>query len=203
MTTKNDLQSEIKVLRQTLIKQQVNLADNRQILDYLYLLWADFHICVIHPDLDMPAKIAVIAPDHDEMTGIAERVYPIIDQGYILSASRGDDVLRGSTSTAMFFDTITKMVKILYQRIINKNNGDSDGESGNGSQTNNPETILIAFQGHEIGKRKAYELLMGLDIKVQVTNYLPGKWGALRSATLKEMHGRGYDLSSLNSFIRK
>lgn len=202
MAKRNDLQQEIKELQKEVTEQQAKLLSSRQAMlasnleaiYYLQTLWADFHICVIQPTLETSIEVKIILPSYDSISGLKEYVYSIMDQGYVLSVSRAQDMFRGVRSTAKFFDTITKMVKLLYHRIINA----SDGESGDSSGgIANQATTLIAFQGHELGKRKAYELLMSLDLNVKVTNYHPGKWGELHLLALEGMQEKGHNLSHL------
>jgi hypothetical protein len=172
----------------------VGLTD-AQLQDALYLLsvyWIDFHLELAWPEIPEKIPAVVIEPKHDPVSGVVENVYPIVDHGTRFSTSRGDDVVRGLSTTGKFLDTVDKMVALAIERAFERSDGEG-GEGGEGGEDSKPYLeIHIRFGGHELAKRKAFETLAGREENVYVLNYDPEKWGELRLKMIETMTKQGY-----------
>ena len=52
--------------------------------------------------------------------------------------------------------------------------------------------IRVAFYGHELAQRKAFESILNLQENVVVTNFDPGEWGERYMNTVLTMVEQGY-----------
>ena len=148
----------------------------------LWWNWADFHIYVVSPHIESITPPIIIEPEHisdDEV----EFVYPIQDRGDKLSTSKSEDMYTAGKSMCKLFFTIEKMVSILIERL---KSGGVDGEM----------EVQIAFGGHQIAQRKAFESVINLSYNVVVTNFDPGKWGEDYLQTVKRIADKGYGYPS-------
>ena len=85
----------------------------------------------------------------------------------------------GMSMCKLFF-TIEKMINILISRL----------KSGGVSQETE---VQVAFGGHEIAQRKAFESIINLSYNVVVTNFEPGEWGERYLENVKRMASKyGY-----------
>lgn len=149
----------------------------------LWWHWAYFEITVTSPSLPryIPPKIVHPAPisGSDEQ----EFVYEIIDSGYKLATSKGEDMYSVGMSMCKMFYTIEKMIFILIQRIK---------EEGINTETE----VQITFDGHLLAQRKAFESIINLNYNVVVTNFDPGPWGEKYLEMVKRMSDKGYGYPS-------
>jgi len=145
----------------------------------LWWRWADFQLYIlspsivpIHPPLHiLPEKL----PDSDEY----EFVYPIYDHGYKLTTSKGEEMFTVGKSMYKLFLTIEKMIFLLIERL---KSGGIDSET----------EVQVAFGGHELSQRKAFEVIINLNYNVIVTNFEPGPWGEMYLAMVKRLAQKGY-----------
>lgn len=151
-------------------------------LYYMWILWADFHIYIITPYIEPINPPLVIEPEIISETGEYENVYNILDHGYLMSTSRGLDIVSGIRSLSKLFNTIEKMIKILVERL--RTSGIATSE----------EEVQVSFRGHELGQRKAFESILNLAENVVVTNFAPGEWGERFLKNIEELAKRGYGL---------
>lgn len=152
------------------------------ILDYLYylwMLWADFQLYIVEPLIETISPPLVIAPAKDKETGAPEYVYNIMDEGFRLSTSRGQEGLSTGHSMLKYFNTIEKMVALLVERLRT---------GGISAETE----VRVAFYGHELGQRKAFESILNLEENVVVVNFEPGEWGDRFMKSVLELVERGY-----------
>jgi hypothetical protein len=168
-----------------------------QLQDALYLLsvyWIDFHLELAWPEIPEKVPPVVIEPERDSVSGVVENVYRIVDHGNRFSTSRGEDVVRGLSTTGKFLDTVDKMVALAIERSFEREGGEGDeGEGGEGAGEHAPYLeIHIRFEGHELAKRKAFETLAAREENVYVLNYDPEKWGELRLKMIETMTKQGY-----------
>ncbi|HAT8178959.1 TPA: virulence factor [Legionella pneumophila] len=152
------------------------------IVERVYLIWwhwADFHLHVISPHIDTITPAIIIEPEPIPGSNDREFVYPIHDSGSKLSTSKSQDMFSAGMSMCKLFYTIEKMVHILVDRL----------KSGGVSMETE---VQIAFAGHEIAQRKAFESIINLPYNVVVTNFDPGIWGEKYLQNVKRMADKGY-----------
>lgn len=141
--------------------------------------WADFHIQVISPHIDLIAPPIIIKPellaDSDEF----EFVYPIHDSGLKLSTSKAEDMYKAGMSMCKLFFTIEKMIHILIERLK---------AGGVGAEVE----VQVAFAGHPLAQRKAFESIINLSYNLVVTNFDPGAWGEQYLQSVKTLADKGY-----------
>lgn len=149
----------------------------------LWWHWAYFEITVTSPSLPRynPPKIVSAAT----IAGSDERefVYDIVDWGYKLATSKGEEMYSAGMSMCKMFYTIEKMIFILIQRI--KDEG-----------INTETEVQVSFDGHLLAQRKAFESIINLNYNVVVTNFDPGVWGERYLEIVKRMSERGYGYPS-------
>lgn len=160
--------------------------DPVSLIEKVYQLWghwADFHLFIITPTIDIISPPLIIPaealPDSNEM----EFVYSIHDHGYKLSTSKGQDMYSVGMSMCRMYYTIEKMIYLLIERL--KSGGIS-------TETE----VQVAFGGHELAQRKAFESIINLSYNVVVTNFDPGVWGERYLQTVKRLADRGYGYPS-------
>ena len=126
--------------------------------------WADFHLYIVSPSIPTVSPPIIIKPELISGTQEYEFVYDIHDSGFKLSASKGADMLSSGMSMCKLFYTIEKMIFILVERL----------KSGGVSAETE---VQVAFGGHLLAQRKAFESIINLSYNVVVTNFDPGAWG--------------------------
>jgi hypothetical protein len=144
--------------------------------------WADFHLHVISPYIETINPPIILEPEFitdDER----EFVYPIHDAGSKLSTSKSQDMYIAGKSMCRLFYTIEKMINILIERL---KAGGIDTET----------EVQVAFGGHQIPQRKAFESIINLNFNVVVTNFDPGPWGEQYLQTVKRIADRGFGYPS-------
>lgn len=162
-----------------------NLIDENNLLaqiDKVYQLWwrwADFHLFIINPSIDMISPPNIIMPEIIAGTNEIEFVYPIHDYGYKLSTSKGQDIYKAGLSMGKLYCTIEKIIFILIERIKSLG-GDTTTE------------VQVAFDGHELAQRKCFESIINLSYNVVVTNFDPGLWGERYLQVTKQLADMGY-----------
>jgi len=145
--------------------------------------WADFHLHVISPHIDLFSSPVIIPaeklPGSDEL----EFVYSIHDFGSKLSTSKSEDMYHGGMSMCKLYFTIEKMIAILIERLQS-------------SGITQEDEVQIAFGGHELAQRKAFESVINLSYNVVVTNFDPGYWGENYLQVVKRIADKGYGYPS-------
>ena len=148
----------------------------------LWWNWADFHLYVISPYIESISPPIIIEPEqisnHEK-----EYVYHILDRGDKLSTSKSEDMFNAGKSMCKLFFTVEKMINILIERL---KSGGIDTET----------EVQIAFGGHQIAQRKAFESVINLSYNVVVTNFDPGKWGEDYLQTVKRIADKGFGYPS-------
>ena len=141
--------------------------------------WADFHLYISSPHIERISPPIIIEPEAISSNEV-EFVYPIHDFGHKLSTSKAQDMMSAGMSMCKLFFTIEKMIKILISRLET---------GGVGKETE----VQVAFGGHEIAQRKAFESIINLSYNVVVTNFEPGVWGEHYLENVKRMASKyGY-----------
>jgi hypothetical protein len=136
--------------------------------------WADFHLYISSPHIQGISPPILIQPELISGSDEYEFVYTIHDSGYKLSASKSDNMFSAGMSMCKLFYTIEKMVDILVDRLKS------------GGVTEETE-VQVAFGGHELAQRKAFESIINLSYNVVVTNFDPGEWGDRYLENVKRM----------------
>lgn len=159
-----------------------DLNDPIAIVERVYQLWwrwADFHLYVTSPYIDSIDPPVIIAPTQLPNSDEYEFVYPILDCGYRLSTSKGEDMFSAGLSMCKLYFTIEKMISILTERL--KSGGISPQDE-----------VQVSFGGHELAQRKAFESIINLSYNVVVSNFDPGAWGEQYLRNLKIIAEKGY-----------
>jgi hypothetical protein len=157
----------------------------------LYWSWADFHLFILTPYIPRVDPPVVILPER-LTEGSYEFVYPIHDAGSKLSTSKAQDMFSAGMSMCKLYYTIEKMVAILLDRMR------TEGVEPN-------TQVEVAFAGHELAQRKAFESLINLKEQVVVTNFDPGPWGERFLSNVKRIAelGFGYPPEAPRDIYRK
>lgn len=175
MLAENELQ-QIEKQRELLF----DLNDPASLAEKVYQLWwrwADFHLFIISPTLDVISPPLIIPAEPIAQTSEFEFVYPIFDHGYKLSTSK--DLYESGLSMCKLYYTIEKMIFILIERL--KSGGIS------------PESeVHVSFAGHELAQRKGFESIINLSYNVVITNFDPGSWGERYLQIVKRLADKGY-----------
>lgn len=145
--------------------------------------WADFHLFIISPTIDIISPPLVIPPEALPDSNEVEFVYNIHDHGYKLSTSKGEDMYSVGMSMCKMYYTIEKMIYLLIERLKS---------GGVGTEVE----VQVAFGGHELAQRKAFESIINLSYNVVVTNFDPGVWGERYLQTVKRLADKGYGYPS-------
>lgn len=148
----------------------------------LWWRWADFELFIISPTIDIISPPLVIEPELISGSEY-EFVYPIHDHGFKLTTSKARDMYSAGMSNCKLYYTIEKMVYLLIERL--KTGGVSSEEE-----------VQVAFGGHELAQRKAFESIINLNFNVVVTNFDPGLWGERYLQTVKRVADKGYGYPS-------
>ncbi len=145
----------------------------------LWWHWADFHLYVISPVISIISPPLVIPAETLPESKELEFVYPIHDHGYKLSTSKGEDMYTAGMSMCKLFNTIEKIINLLVERL--KTGGVS-----------HEAEVQVAFGGHQLAQRKAFESIINLGYNVVVTNFDPGVWGEQYLQIVKRLADKGY-----------
>ena len=169
--------------------EEMDLLDEENLLQQVagvFLLWwhwAYFEITVTNINLPTYNPPKIISAELIPETNDNEFVYHIIDSGFKLSTSKGEELYSVGMSMCKMFYTIEKMIYILIKRI--KAEGiDTETE------------IQVTFDGHLLAQRKAFESIINLTYNVVVTNFDPGAWGESYLQIVKKLSERGYGYPS-------
>lgn len=179
------LENSSKGLEARKLEMLADLDDPVTLVERVYQMWwnwADFHIYVISPHIESITPPIIIEPEmisEDEF----EFVYPIQDRGDKLSTSKSEDMFYAGKSMCKLFFTIEKMIFILIERL--KTGG-----------INEQAEVQIAFGGHQLAQRKAFESVINLSYNVVVTNFDPEKWGEDYLQTVKRIADKGFGYPS-------
>ena len=149
----------------------------------LWWHWADFSLFIVTPTFDVINPPIIISPETIPETGELEFVYPIHDYGYKLMTSKAEDMYVAGMSMCRLYYTIEKMIFLLVERL--KSGGIS-------TETE----VQVAFGGHELPQRKAFETIINLNYNVVVTNFEPGVWGEHYLEIVKRLSDKGYGYPS-------
>lgn len=149
----------------------------------LWWLWADFELVIINPKFPEIEPPHIIMPETlpEKLSDSSqiEFVYPIHDHGYKLSTSKGTEMYLSGMSMCKLYFTIEKMIFLLIERLK---------AGGISTETE----VQIAFGGHELAQRKAFESVINLSYNVVVTNFDPGSWGERYLQVVKRLSDKGY-----------
>lgn len=160
--------------------------DPVSLIEKVYVLWghwADFHLFIVNPTIDIISPPLMIEPERLVDSDETEFVYTIHDHGYKLSTSKGEDMYTAGMSMCKLYYTVEKMVYLLIERLKS---------GGIDTQTE----VQIAFGGHELAQRKAFESIINLSYNVVVTNFDPGAWGEKYLRIVKRLADKGYGYPS-------
>lgn len=163
-----------------------DLNDPAALIQRVYQMWwnwADFHIFVISPHIEIINPPIVIPPEPISSSGEMEFVYTIHDHGNKLSTSKGEEMYSAGMSMCKLYLTIEKMIALLIDRLK---------EGG----TTQSDEVQVAFEGHELPQRKAFETIINLPYNLVVTNFDPGYWGENYLQTVKRVADKGYGYPS-------
>ncbi len=165
------------------------------LVERLYKLWwhwADFSLFIIQPTIEFINPPIIIPPAPVVNSDELEFVYPIHDYGYKLITSKAEDMFTAGMSMCKLYYTIEKMIFLLVERL----------KSGGISMETE---VQVAFGGHMLAQRKAFESIINLSYNVIVTNFEPGSWGTRYMAMVKLLSdkGHGYPLEAPRDNYRK
>ncbi len=149
----------------------------------LWWHWADFHLYVISPNIETISPVIIIPPETIPGSNEVEPVYPIHDSGNKLSTSKSEDMFSAGMSMCKLYFTIEKMISIFIERL----------KSGGISME---DEVQVAFGGHQLAQRKAFESIINLNYNVVVSNFDPGTWGEKYLQTVKRIAEKGYGYPS-------
>jgi hypothetical protein len=157
----------------------------------LWLRWANFELYIINPVIEPISPPLITKPELLE-SGDYEFVYDIHDYGQKLITSKGQEMYTAGMSMCRLFYTIEKMISLLIERLTS---GGIDAKT----------EVTVAFAGHEIAQRKAFESIINLSHNVIVTNFDPGVWGDRYLQNVKKIaeKGHGYPAKSPRDFYRR
>ncbi|OGV26427.1 MAG: hypothetical protein A3F18_03525 [Legionellales bacterium RIFCSPHIGHO2_12_FULL_37_14] len=145
--------------------------------------WSYFEITVVSPNITLFVPPKWIKPELIPGTEDYEFVYPILDYGNRMITSKQDEFMSAGYSMCKMYYTIEKIIDILVGRL-----------SQEGIP---PETeVQVAFGGHRVVKRKAFEIIINLDNNVVVSNFDPGEWGEKYLRVVKWQGEQGYGYPS-------
>ncbi|CAM2920389.1 hypothetical protein [Legionella worsleiensis] len=156
------------------------------LVDRVYQIWwhwADFHLYITSPHIEAMNPPIIIKPETLPGSSELEFVYDIHDSGHKLSTSKSEDMFQAGMSMCKLFYTIEKMIYILIERL----------KSGGVSME---DEVQVAFGGHELAQRKAFESIINLSYNVVVTNFDPGTWGERYLETVRRLADKGYGYPS-------
>ncbi|MBN9231086.1 MAG: virulence factor [Legionella sp. 40-6] len=149
------------------LEMEEDLNDPVALVERVYQIWwhwADFHLYIISPTIPSINPPIVLKPEFIPGTQETEYVYDIHDSGSKLSTSKGEELISAGMSMHRLYMTIEKMISLLVERL---KTGGIDMET----------EVQVAFGGHLLPQRKAFESIINLSYNVVVTNFDPGAWG--------------------------
>ena len=167
-------------------RQALQEDDAVTLIEKVYQLWrhwANFELYIISPTIHVIKPPLIIPPEHISNSEEFEFVYPIHDEGYKLSTSKAQDMYSSGASMCKLYYTIEKMIFLLAERLK---------AGGVASETE----VQIAFGGHELAQRKAFESIINLNYNVVVTNFDPATWGERYIEMVKRIADKGYGYPS-------
>jgi|GEM_PF-3784171 len=176
------VRQEVEMTMQALYDKDTDLLP--EYLYYLWTVWADFHLYIVLPYVPANHPPVLIKPEYDQKNRQYENVYPIVDHGYSFSTSRGEEMVTGASAMGKLYNTIKKMIVLMTERLKQHQGNEGEGESAFEPK--------VAIFGHELGKRKAFSLILNLEANVIVTNFEPGEWGERFMKNIREMVEQGY-----------
>lgn len=181
--TEQDLSPEAKLdsLMARKMEIEADLSDPIALAERMFQLWwncADFHLYIISPHIESIAPAIVHEPESIS-TDEKEFVYSIHDTGDKLSTSKGEEMFSAGKSMCKLYFTIEKMIALLVERL--KSGGIEASQE-----------VQIAFGGHLMAERKAFESVINLSYNVVVTNFDPGEWGERYLHNVKRISDKGY-----------
>lgn len=162
--------------------QMLDIRDPLFLAECVYQLWwrwADFTLYVISPVIEAIEPPLIVKPEALLKSKNYEFVYPIHDHGHKLVTSKAEEMYTVGMSMCKLYYTIEKMIYILVERF----------KSGGIGMA---EEVQVAFGGHELAQRKAFESIINLNYNVVVTNFNPAEWGENYLKTAKRLVERGY-----------
>jgi len=168
------------------VAMDINEDDPMQLVDGVYQLWwrwADFEMYIISPNFDWIMPPVLIPPETVEGSDEKEFVYPIYDYGQKMITSKGEDMYTAGMSMCRLYYTIEKMIALLIERLKS---------GGVDEQTE----VQVAFEGHILAQRKAFESIINLVYNVVVSNFDPGIWGEKYLQNVKRLADKGYGYPS-------
>lgn len=177
------MQTELDARKLSMID---DLNDPVALVERVYQIWwhwADFQLYIVSPHISTFSPPIIIKPELLPGGNEYEFVYDIHDHGSKLSTSKSADMLSAGMSMCKLFYTIEKMIHILVERLKSGGVGTED-------------EVQVAFGGHELSQRKAFESVINLGYNVVVTNYDPGVWGERYLQTVKRVAEAGYGYPS-------
>ncbi|WED43184.1 virulence factor [Legionella cardiaca] len=149
----------------------------------LWWRWSDFELYIVSPTISTISPPLIIEPEPIAGTTDYEFVYPIQDHGYKLTTSKAADMYSAGMSNCKLYYTIEKMIYLLIERL----------KTGGVSQETE---VQVAFGGHELAQRKAFESIINLTYNVVVTNFDPGVWGERYLQAVKRLADKGFGYPS-------
>lgn len=159
-----------------------DLNDPITLADRVYQIWwhwADFHLYITSPLIDSISPAVIHTPEPIAGSEEYEFVYAIHDYGSKLSTSKSEDMFSVGMSMCKLFYTVEKMIFMFVERL----------KSGGVAMDTE---VQVAFGGHELAQRKAFESIINLSYNVVVTNFDPGVWGERYLQTVKRVADKGY-----------
>lgn len=141
--------------------------------------WADFHIYIVSPQIEIINPPIIIPAEPIPGSTEYEFVYTIHDFGNKLSTSKAEDMYSAGMSMYKLYQTIEKMVALVIERLERSGVGPAD-------------EAQVAFEGHQLPQRKAFESIINLTYNLVVTNFDPGYWGENYLQTVKRVADKGY-----------
>lgn len=145
----------------------------------LWWRWADFELFIINPSITPITPPLLITPEKISESDDFEYVYTIYDYGHKMTTSKAEEMYSAGMSMCKMFYTIEKIIFLLVERL---KSGGIDTET----------EVQVAFGGHEIAQRKAFESIINLTYNVVVTNFDPGFWGEGYLQNLKRLASKGH-----------
>lgn len=170
----DDVKDNAVDLNKLVMQEELNPVTLIQRVYQIWWHWADFHLYISSPNIEKISPPILIHPQTIPGSDEREFVYVIHDSGYKLSTSKGEDMMNAGMSMCKLYFTIEKMITLLIERL----------KTGGISQETE---VQVAFAGHELAQRKAFESIINLEFNVVVTNFEPGKWGERYLETVKRM----------------
>lgn len=177
-TEENNLFQQLAAEARLALNSDTPVAQLSQVYQ-LWWRWADFSLYIVSPIIEEKNPPQILPPELIPGTDTYEFVYLIHDYGFKLVTSKAEDMYTAGMSMCKMYYTIEKMIYLLIERL---KSGGIDGET----------EVQIAFSGHELPQRKAFEVTINLPYNVVVTNFDPGAWGESYLEKVKRQAEKGY-----------